>query len=415
MLGYAVIDCETTGLNIRGNDRIIEIAVVLLDEKLNITGQYETVLNPERDLGLVSMHGIDGLIASHGVSFKEIMPSLSKLLHDRVIIGHNVNYDIGMFKAEYDRENISPIFGTPVDTLTLAKFLPLNVKNYKLETLCRYFHIHLVNSHQAMADTLATAQLLITMLDAYQCNVNCYPADFSASSMSDDLSGWKKRDDILQKIAEPADLNNFMLNLSNSVLDLPEKAIDIYLKAMHLALINDRFSSWEKTTIEEIIFKFGLTKGHVIDLNEEYIFMLICKNLMENNGKWHKDSISQKLSVVTSFTGIKDIRVEELLRDTLQQSHLIEPTVKKLNSYFSFVAGDSFVVTGEDFKYDKAYWVDLLSSRGFVSKPSTTKATKLILAGDPYSLSAKAVTARRYGIPVIAESTMSSMLKILNQ
>lgn len=181
MLGYAVIDTETTGLNIRGNDRIIEIAIVLLDSDLNVTSVHETILNPERDLGLVSLHGIDGLMTSHGAFFRDILPSLSGLLHDRVIIGHNVSFDIGMLEEEYARENITPVFGMDIDTLRLAKSLPFRPYNYKLGTLCSHFNIPLVDAHTAMADTLATMNLLKIMVANYQCNISCYPADFTGS------------------------------------------------------------------------------------------------------------------------------------------------------------------------------------------------------------------------------------------
>ena len=69
MHGYAVIDTETTGLNRLGNDKIAEIAVATFDLGFNLTGQHETLLNPERDLGLVSLHGINGLMASEAAFY----------------------------------------------------------------------------------------------------------------------------------------------------------------------------------------------------------------------------------------------------------------------------------------------------------------------------------------------------------
>jgi hypothetical protein len=49
--GFAVIDLETTGLFPGGHDRIVELAVVHIDDQGLITGQWETLLNPGRDLG----------------------------------------------------------------------------------------------------------------------------------------------------------------------------------------------------------------------------------------------------------------------------------------------------------------------------------------------------------------------------
>lgn len=164
--------------------------------------------------------------------------------------------------------------------------------------------------------------------------------------------------------------------------------------------------------MKDTISSLSLTRSHVVDLNEEYVFMLICKNLFENNGQWDAGTdVATQISVAAAFGGVKDSRVEQLVQETLQQSHHIQPTVEKLNSYFSFVPGDMFVVTGEDFAYyEKEGWEQVLTRRGFISRPSTTKSIRLVLAGDSYSLSAKAMKARKYGIPVIAEETMAKLI-----
>lgn len=51
MPGYAVVDLETTGLFPGGQDRIIEIAVVLTDRTGEVEETWCTLVNPERDLG----------------------------------------------------------------------------------------------------------------------------------------------------------------------------------------------------------------------------------------------------------------------------------------------------------------------------------------------------------------------------
>ena len=52
-----VIDCETTGLY--RTDRIVEVAVVVLDSNsLEIIDEFDTLVNPERDVGPVDVHGV---------------------------------------------------------------------------------------------------------------------------------------------------------------------------------------------------------------------------------------------------------------------------------------------------------------------------------------------------------------------
>lgn len=412
MLGYAVIDTETTGLNIWGNDKIIEIAVVLLDMDLNITATYETILNPQRDLGLVSLHGIDGIIAAEGAFFRNIMPSLSTLLQNRVIVGHNVQFDIRILEGEYKKEVAAPDFGVSLDTLQLAKSLSLHLPSYRLGALCEHFGIPLKDAHTAMADTIATAKLLMTMAEQYDLNVTCQPADFGSIAMVDEFKEWKPRHEIIEFVSQPADLKKHIEVLPDDIKELPESSVETYLKTLHLASLNGRYSLWERAKMEETITELSLTRSQVIDLNEEYIFFLICKNLHENNGEWVQSTNTERIRMVQEFTGVEDERVEWLLQETLVNRHLIQPAAEKINGYVNFAPGDTFVVTGEDLNPSKEYWEELLGDLGFISRSDTTKKTKLVIAADPYSLSSKAVKARKYGIPVITEDTLAELLKL---
>ena len=58
MSGYAVVDLETTGLRPSWHDRIVEIGIVLLDPDGEQEVTWETLVNPQRDLGPQEVHGI---------------------------------------------------------------------------------------------------------------------------------------------------------------------------------------------------------------------------------------------------------------------------------------------------------------------------------------------------------------------
>ena len=54
---FVVIDVETTGFS--NQDRIIEIALITLDsETLKAAEEYDTLINPERDITATHVHGI---------------------------------------------------------------------------------------------------------------------------------------------------------------------------------------------------------------------------------------------------------------------------------------------------------------------------------------------------------------------
>lgn len=49
--GFAVIDFETTGFSPQHHHRVIEVGLVHVSQDGVIEGEFETVVNPGRDLG----------------------------------------------------------------------------------------------------------------------------------------------------------------------------------------------------------------------------------------------------------------------------------------------------------------------------------------------------------------------------
>jgi len=56
MTEFAILDTETTGLG--GSDRVVEIAVIVYDsEKDVVVDEFDTMVNPMRDIGPTNIHG----------------------------------------------------------------------------------------------------------------------------------------------------------------------------------------------------------------------------------------------------------------------------------------------------------------------------------------------------------------------
>ena len=84
-----VIDCETTGLG--SHDRIVEIAALTLDPRTwELTDEYDTLINPERDVGPVGIHGITASMVETAPTFPEIITTLARRLHGATLIAHNL-------------------------------------------------------------------------------------------------------------------------------------------------------------------------------------------------------------------------------------------------------------------------------------------------------------------------------------
>src|SRR5690606_6198929 len=66
------IDVETTGLFPGGHDRVVELAIVRFTIDGEVLDEYETVLNPSRDLGPQRIHGLTMAELVHAPSFEDV-------------------------------------------------------------------------------------------------------------------------------------------------------------------------------------------------------------------------------------------------------------------------------------------------------------------------------------------------------
>ena len=100
-----VLDTETTGLDWRNGDRVIEIGCVeLLDRKL--TGRhYHVYINPQRniDAGAIAVHGITNEFLTDKPVFKDIVSEFEAFVDGAELVIHNAPFDVGFLDQEFER------------------------------------------------------------------------------------------------------------------------------------------------------------------------------------------------------------------------------------------------------------------------------------------------------------------------
>ena len=96
--------------------------------------------------------------------FSEVADSLSEFMQNCVFVAHNVNFDYGFFKQEYQR--IDRYFKMPklCTVRETRKYFP-GLKSYSLGNLCATFEIPLESHHRALCDAEAAAALLKMILN----------------------------------------------------------------------------------------------------------------------------------------------------------------------------------------------------------------------------------------------------------
>lgn len=96
-----VYDVESTGTDTT-QDRIIQIAAMRIDKDGNEIERFERFINPGKSVGTSQLvHGFtDAYLAEHGESPKVVLEAFKEFSNNRIIVGHNVNYDISILSHE---------------------------------------------------------------------------------------------------------------------------------------------------------------------------------------------------------------------------------------------------------------------------------------------------------------------------
>lgn len=176
-----VLDTETTGVDARNGDRIIEIGCVELINHCTTGRTFHTYLNPERAVseGAFAVHGLSDAFLADKPRFAAIADELMGFLGDARLVIHNAPFDVGFLDMELQK------LGKPklrpelvVDTLVMARRKHPGASN-SLDALCSRYGIDTSRrvKHGALLDAEILSDVYIELLGGRQ-------ADFGLSAPS---------------------------------------------------------------------------------------------------------------------------------------------------------------------------------------------------------------------------------------
>ena len=154
MQPYVVVDVETTGGK-QPQHRITEIGAVKIING-EIIDKWSSLINPQRHISsfITKLTGISNDMVKDAPLFSEVIDSLSLFMQNSVFVAHNVNFDYGFFKQEYQRLDRNFMMPKLCTVREMRKLFP-GLKSYSLGNLCETFNISLENHHRALCDAEA--------------------------------------------------------------------------------------------------------------------------------------------------------------------------------------------------------------------------------------------------------------------
>ena len=163
---FAVVDVETTGGASWRGHRITDISVV---EVLGgeIVAEYETLVNPGRSIPpmITALTGITTEMVAGAPYFDHVADEISDRLTGRVFVAHNATFDWGFVSSELLRATGDAPEVPQLCTVRMTRRLVPELRRRNLDVVTRHFGIDIHARHRAHGDALATARVLLRLLD----------------------------------------------------------------------------------------------------------------------------------------------------------------------------------------------------------------------------------------------------------
>lgn len=407
----SIIDVETTGLSPAKHDRIVEIGIVQIDPKGQVVAEYETLVNPNRDLGPQHIHQISSEDILGAPTFPDIAPDILKHLSPSVLVaGHNISFDVNFLIAEFRRIGVE-----------IPKFIPFCTCQFfgrpKLRACCEELGIYIEGvEHCAIDDARATAQIVALLLGSdpdilvpYYCTGLAWPSLTPSTRnpyrRSQAIVAREKTPTFLQRIIDSAH--------HDTEAELP--SVLTYMALIDRVLEDRVIDDSEQEYLVETATNLGLTATQVKTAHEHYIHNLIVAAL--SDGVITKAE-NRDLQLVARLLGYDASALNKTL-STLQSQTKPTPSDATESLKVNELAGKTVCFTGQlqatigghTLSRDTAEM--LAAKAGCKIASSVTKKLDVLVVADPATQSGKAKKAREYGIRILADTVFWKLLGVI--
>lgn len=218
-----VLDTETTGLDAKYGDRIVEIGCVELINHVPTGAYYHQYINPERDMPIEAyhIHGLSVEFLSDKPVFGEVSDDLLNFLGNDVLVIHNAPFDMGFLNKELEHIGQTALKNPVIDTVHIAREKHPGAR-VSLDALCKHYGID--NSkrtkHGALLDSEILADVYLELLGGRQVALKLSQKFSHCEQSSIGYQAKKRNVDLVPR------LNEEILTKHDELIDvLGEKAI----------------------------------------------------------------------------------------------------------------------------------------------------------------------------------------------
>jgi len=401
----AVVDVETTGLFPFRHDRIVELAAIVVDGSGQIVREFATLVNPGRDIGPTSIHGLTTEDVLRAPQFGEIAGLLVEALQGTIAIaGHNVRFDQQFLECELGRiASVVPSCFT-ICTMKLAGGGRL------ADCCCDYGIAREGESHHAISDARAAAQLLAILLPDQPQLLHELCQQTRIEWPAIPVTGKQPitRDVSRRQRSAPPSYLQRLLGRVHSTVDptATDDGIMAYVALLDRVLEDRVVEDAEADALVEMATRWGLSGEQICFAHREYVSHLALAAMADGVVT---ETERRDLTLVMRLLGQSDRNLDQLFLEAADKGTSMPHAAAGMSASEANLAGMRVCFTGEfQCRYNgqlisREVAEDLATKAGMIVLSSVTKKLDLLVLADPNSQSGKAKKARQYGIRILHE------------
>jgi len=399
MNDFVAIDFETTGLSPSSpfHHRVIEIGIVRFSVENGIQAEYESLINPVRDIGAFEIHRITAGMTSAAPTFTDIAPDVINLLNGARLVAHNKTFDLRFLVSELERANIEFDSMDGLCTMHLTGLVEPHSPR-RLVDCCEVLGIESLPSHSALNDAKMAAAIALNILRGV--GYPDLPDPIRISKPQRRALPPLRRDEHLPRTVMQGNyLKKLMEGLQHQEVPVKRMGIAVaeYLNLLERTLEDRRIDYEEAQALVELADKLMIPQSQLDAIHATY-FSSLCEQALSDGEITPREE--------------EDLRsVSELLQlgDWREIVNVSTPRIPLSQSSSRIAAGTTVCFTGA-MKYPRSSCEAFASRAGLVVLDRVTRQLDILVVADPDSQSNKARKAREYGTRIMSESAFFSLL-----
>lgn len=165
-LPVVALDLETTGLDVR-RDRVVQVgAIAMLGPKILDQPRLDCLIDPGVPIPETAtrIHGLGDADVDGAIGFGACVATLRELFSGRVVVGHNIWFDLAVLRYEAERAGVPWHDPPALDLAPLVGALERSLPDLGLESIAGLLGVTIKGRHRAIGDAMAAAEIFSRLL-----------------------------------------------------------------------------------------------------------------------------------------------------------------------------------------------------------------------------------------------------------